>query len=119
MASISDSSSSHTISVKLTLENYLLWKVQLVPYLRGQRLFKYVDGSCPPPKLLLDKTTTPNLEFEIWLQQDQLVMSALISSLSEPLVAQVVVPPPKQFGTLLSQLLLLFPKLESFKPSCR
>ena len=80
---------SLTISVKLTPENYLLWKVQLVPYLRGQRLYKYVDGSCPAPNTHLDNGA-PNPEYDTWTEQDQLVMSVLISSLSEPIMAEVV-----------------------------
>lgn len=80
---------SHTISIKLTPDNYLLWKVQLVPYLRGQRLYKYVDGTCPPPKPELDNNS-PNPAYDVWLQQYPLVMSALISSLSDSIITQVV-----------------------------
>ncbi|KAA8524301.1 hypothetical protein F0562_010724 [Nyssa sinensis] len=80
---------SHIISVKLTSENYLLWQVQIVPYLRGQRLYKFVDGSHPaPPCYLPDKS--PNPEYETWVDYDQMVMSALISSLSESIIAEVV-----------------------------
>jgi hypothetical protein len=45
------------VTIKLTKDNYLLWKTQIVPYLRGQRLFGFVDGiiSSPGP-------TIPNLE---------------------------------------------------------
>jgi hypothetical protein len=31
------------ITIKLTHENYLLWKAQVVPYLHGQHLFNFVD----------------------------------------------------------------------------
>lgn len=81
---------SHSISVKLTPYNYLLWKVQIIPYLCSQRLYKFINGSHPPPKPTLDNGS-PNPEYDIWLQHDQLVMSALISSLSEPVITQVVV----------------------------
>lgn len=81
---------SHTISVKLTPENYFLWNVQLVPYLRGHRLCKYVDGSYLSPKLEVEDFT-PNLAYDIWLQHDQLVISTpLISSIFEPLIAEVI-----------------------------
>lgn len=49
-ASLPQPNFSHTIAIKLTPENYLLWKMQLVPYLHGNRLYKYVDGSCTAPK---------------------------------------------------------------------
>ncbi|KAA8540924.1 hypothetical protein F0562_024938 [Nyssa sinensis] len=45
------------VTVKLTKDNYLLWKTQVAPYLRGQRLFGFVDGSNPPPPI-----TIPNPE---------------------------------------------------------
>ena len=61
----------------------------MVPYLRGQHLFGYVDGSLLPLALLLPGTTT-NPASTQWVQQDQLILSALISSLSENLIAQVI-----------------------------
>ena len=86
----------HLITIKLTRDNYLLWKAQIVPYLRGQHLFAFLDGSRPAPPLhlptqLVEHTTLiPNLEFQNWHLQDQLILSALISSLSENILAHVV-----------------------------
>jgi len=56
------------------------------PYLLGQGVFHYVDGflPCPPPHI----GTTDGVSFQVnnyflcWKQHDQLIMSALISSLS-------------------------------------
>lgn len=42
-----------------------------------------------PSPFLVD-TTTPNPASIHWIQQDQLILSALISSLSENLIAQVI-----------------------------
>lgn len=53
----------HTISIKLTPGNYLLWKVQFVHYLCGQRLYKFVDGTHLAPKLVLGDDT-PNLDYD-------------------------------------------------------
>ena len=39
----------HLFTIKLTRENYLLWKSQIVPYLKGQHLYGYLDGSTPAP----------------------------------------------------------------------
>ena len=81
---------------KLTRDNYLLWKAQIVPYLRGQHFFAFLDGSrpAPPPSLptqLAEATTlVPNPEFQAWHLQDQLILSASISSLSENILAHVV-----------------------------
>ena len=86
----------HLITIKLTRENYLLWKAQVVPYLRGQHLFQFVDGSStiPQPTITASSdgasTTIINPEFTQWQLQDQIVLSALISSLSEKVIAHVV-----------------------------
>ncbi|KAG2667375.1 hypothetical protein I3760_15G111100 [Carya illinoinensis] len=43
--------SIHSLAtVNLTKDNYLLQKTQIIPYLRGQRLFGYVDGTISAPK---------------------------------------------------------------------
>lgn len=34
----------HLVTVKLTQENYLLWRTQLLPYFRGQRLYGYLEA---------------------------------------------------------------------------
>ncbi len=47
----------HLVTIKLTRENYLLWKAQIVPYLRGQHLFGFLDGSQPAPSPYLDLTS--------------------------------------------------------------
>jgi hypothetical protein len=79
----------HLITIKLNRDNYLLWKAQIVPYLRGQHLYGFIDGTkpAPPPTLAVtaSETTTviPNPEFYTWHTQDQMILSALISSLSE------------------------------------
>ena len=61
-----------------------------MPYLRSQHLLGYVDGSLPEPALTMTKTVAggaaqevPNPAHATWLQQDQLVLCALLSSLSE------------------------------------
>ncbi|KAF5448747.1 hypothetical protein F2P56_029252, partial [Juglans regia] len=81
---------SHLVSVKLTNDNFLLWRTQMISYLKGQRLFHYVDGSVQPPPRLLADNITINPDYLTWLQTDQLILSALISSLSDSLIAQVV-----------------------------
>jgi hypothetical protein len=43
----------HLITIKLNRDNYLLWKAQIIPYLKGQHLFGFIDGTQPtPPKFL-------------------------------------------------------------------
>uniref|UniRef100_A0A2N9J5N8 Reverse transcriptase Ty1/copia-type domain-containing protein n=1 Tax=Fagus sylvatica TaxID=28930 RepID=A0A2N9J5N8_FAGSY len=86
----------HLVTIKLTRENYLLWKAQIVPYLRGQHLFGFLDGSRPAPSPYLGLLSNgssqpqPNPDHQAWLIQDQMILSALISSLSENILAYVV-----------------------------
>jgi hypothetical protein len=66
----------HPITIKLTRDNYLLWKAQIVPYLKGQNLFGFIDGTqTPPPQFLPLTTTEPsqphlNPDFHLWQSQD-------------------------------------------------
>ncbi|KAJ0049548.1 hypothetical protein Pint_17046 [Pistacia integerrima] len=90
------------VTVKLTKDNYLLWKTQIVPYLRGQRLFGFVDGTIsppPPPPTIpnlgadTSNSTTPeitNPKYTSWFNQDQIVLSTIVSSLSESILGQMV-----------------------------
>ena len=86
----------HLVTIKLNRENYLLWKAQIVPYLRGQHLFGFLDGSQPAPLQTLIvtivdiSTPQPNPDYHAWLVQDQMILSPLISSLTENILAYVV-----------------------------
>ncbi|KAF5466062.1 hypothetical protein F2P56_016020 [Juglans regia] len=88
------SSFSHIVSIKLSSENYMLWKGQITAYLQGQDLFSYVDGTqTPPSKMLLAETNTSsktNLAFLAWQRTDQLISSILFSSLTEYVVTHVI-----------------------------
>ncbi|KAA8546242.1 hypothetical protein F0562_003019 [Nyssa sinensis] len=84
------------ISIKLSRDNYLLWRAQIVPYLKGTHLFGYVDGTLPAPPTHISSTennqahSLPNPAFHSWHLQDQLILSALISSLTEIFLSHVV-----------------------------
>ncbi|KAK1691952.1 hypothetical protein QYE76_008649 [Lolium multiflorum] len=83
---------ANQITVKLTSENYIYWRTQVVPILRSNLLFGFVDGSlaCPPATLPNpvakqdgDPATIPNPLFSAWHQQDQAILSAIVCSLHE------------------------------------
>jgi len=82
------------ISLKLTNINYLYWRMQMKPYLLGQGIFGFVDGSnyCPSPHVFAADGTylQVNPFFLRWKHQDQLILSALISSLSMEVLHLVV-----------------------------
>ncbi|KAF0925753.1 hypothetical protein E2562_017310 [Oryza meyeriana var. granulata] len=86
------------ISVKLTQENYLLWSTQILPYLRSQGLIGYVDGSLPAPSQTITveptedsaRRITVNPEYTYWYHKDQLVLSAILSSITEDILSTMV-----------------------------
>lgn len=83
------------ITVRLTRANFLLWKAQVVPNLTGAGLFGYLDGSVPaPPKTITEGTgdaahSVPNPAYEPWRRTDQAVLGALLSSMTEEVLAQM------------------------------
>ncbi|XP_019172704.1 PREDICTED: uncharacterized protein LOC109168114 [Ipomoea nil] len=82
--------------MKLTTKNFLFWRTQLVPFLRGQGLLGYVTGDTPCPPATLKSpasgeaassatttTTTSNPAHGLWIQQDQSILSLLVSSMAD------------------------------------
>ena len=63
----------HNTTIKLTRDNYLLWKAQIVLYIKGLHLFGFLDGTKPaPPQSITSQssngaaTVTTNPEFLQW-----------------------------------------------------
>ncbi|GAA0162997.1 hypothetical protein LIER_18975 [Lithospermum erythrorhizon] len=104
---------------KLDQHNYGIWKSQIIPALRGLNLDGYVDGSLHfPPEVITTTMVVPtptapvstentapnesastgtsriiveqNPKYTLWIRQDQLLLSWLILSLIEPILAKVV-----------------------------
>ena len=76
MASSSTTSSalSGQITELLTRTNYILWRTQITPQLRGAGFFGYVDGTTPEPARILhtkDKDgkelAEPNPLHSVWV----------------------------------------------------
>jgi hypothetical protein len=79
--------------LKLTSSNYLSWKLQFQTLFIGYDLLGYIDGSkpCPSATLTLNETTNSNPAHTLWIRQDQLILNALIGSISPaiiPFIAQ-------------------------------
>jgi len=77
--------------LKLTPSNYASWKIQFETLFIGYDLFGYIDGSkpCPSPTLITDDITVPNPTYSLWVRQDQLLLNAIVGSLSPPLISFV------------------------------
>ncbi|XP_019188357.1 PREDICTED: uncharacterized protein LOC109182662 [Ipomoea nil] len=87
------SSAHHFVLLKLTSRNYLFWRTQMLPFLEGQGLLEFIDGSTPfltaSPALASTADSAPKVVSDLptwqlaWRRQDKVILSMLISSLSE------------------------------------
>ncbi|XP_019158229.1 PREDICTED: chromatin target of PRMT1 protein-like [Ipomoea nil] len=96
------SSAHHFVSIKLTAHNYLFWRTQMLPFLEGQGVLGFVDGSveCPvaasPESSTADSGSTASAVASPvvqWRRQDKAVLSLLISSLSDEMLPLAVGQP--------------------------
>jgi hypothetical protein len=84
------------VTIRLTKSNYLLLRAQLLPYLRSTKLHGYLDGSLPAPPKQVPASSAPDAElitnpaYERWCDQDQQVLSGLLSSMSADVLPDVV-----------------------------
>lgn len=87
------------VSEKLTRDNFVLWRAQILPGIRAAQLMGYLDGTTPMPSPSLEvdkdgkKTFVPNPELSYWLIKDQQLLSYLINSLTKDVLAQVATLP--------------------------
>ncbi|KAL9448658.1 hypothetical protein AB3S75_016030 [Citrus x aurantiifolia] len=74
--------------LKLTSSNYLSWKLQFQTLFAGYDLLGYIDGSkpCPSATITDNNTTTPNPAHLLWVRQDQLILNAIIGSISPNII---------------------------------
>jgi len=89
------SNTHQVVSLKLTTTNYLYWWMQMKSYLIGQGVFHFIDGlvSCPPSHVSNcsdGSSSAINPSFLHWKQHDQLILNALLSSLSMDVLHLVV-----------------------------
>ena len=80
------------ITVKLTPDNYIFWRAQVLPLLGSHYLIGYIDGSLPCPPALVDSVNGPvyNPAHRVWTGQDQANLSSIQGSLS-PAVSGLIV----------------------------
>ena len=72
--------------LKLTATNYSAWRLQFTSLLLGYDLLGFVDRSksCPSATITLPNAASPssNPDYTLWLQQHQLLLNAIIISIS-------------------------------------
>ena len=74
--------------LKLTSTNYLSWKLQFQTLFIGYDLLGYIDGSkpCPSVTLTVNDSIITNPANLLWICQDQLILNAIISSISHTII---------------------------------
>ena len=85
---------THSFSMKLDNNNFLIWKQQVVSAIKGYGLQRFVffESAIPPRFLLKEdaKAENVNKAFVEWEQQDQLLLSWMLSSISEKVLPRLV-----------------------------
>jgi hypothetical protein len=67
----------HVVTIRLKKTNYLLWRAQLLPYLRSTDLMGFLDGTnaAPEQKILassvVDAALIDNPDYASWYNKDQ------------------------------------------------
>ncbi|XP_019416470.1 PREDICTED: uncharacterized protein LOC109327775 [Lupinus angustifolius] len=80
-------------STKLTDKNFLVWRQFILAVLRSNRAERFISDMDPPPQFLSDRDRIHhrlNPAFLSWDEQDQLLLSWILNSLSEELQPRVV-----------------------------
>jgi hypothetical protein len=101
MASSSSSSGANPLSgqpipEKLTRNNFLLWKTQILPAIRGACMEGYITGAKQAPAAEVDAkegdklVKVSNPAYETWVAEDQQVLSYMLASVSKEILTQVV-----------------------------
>jgi hypothetical protein len=88
----------HSPSIKLAKSNSMAWQFHLLAYLHGRDVCGFIDGTIhAAAQLIVNHTTAPSSPTMIanpnclsWYQKYQLIISVLISTLSDSYVFHAV-----------------------------
>lgn len=86
MAPIVQLTAATHFPIKLTAVNFPVWRKQVESTLIGLELKAFIDGSCEPPKKVIedkDGKKENNPKYLPWFRQDQILISAILGSCSE------------------------------------
>ena len=84
---------SNLVAFKLDEDNFLPWKDQVEATIEGYRLMKYVRGQGIPKEFATDEDQAygnVSEEYQNWKQQDLLLRSWLLASMSKSFTTQMV-----------------------------
>lgn len=77
--------------MKLTSSNYISWRAQFHSFLFGYDLLGYINETSPSlePFIIENNTSIQNPSYTLWKIQDQLILHAILASLSEAIISFV------------------------------
>ena len=80
---------NHTLSIKLDINNYILWKTQIKNVIFANGFEDYIDGLkvCPSKETNIGVL---NLEFILWRRFDCIMLSWIYSTLTLEIMGQIV-----------------------------
>jgi hypothetical protein len=86
---------SNHLQLKLTKDNYFSWKTVIIPYINGNKILHHVDNNSAVPPQYIASLSSPttlvlNPDYASWFEIDQLLLSVLMSTISETLVPSLV-----------------------------
>ena len=85
---------NHSIFIKLYQNNFLIWRQQVEAAIKSYKFSKFINGiDTAPPKFLssIDETSGKiNQDLSYWEQQDQLLVSWLLSLMFKGLLTRLV-----------------------------
>ncbi|KAM6552896.1 hypothetical protein CsatB_013658 [Cannabis sativa] len=79
--------------VRLDEHNYLPWKHQVFVSIKGSKLQRFLEPDRTPPQFLPEEDKAVNrvsAEYKDWDQQDSILVSWLLSSMSEKILTRIV-----------------------------
>jgi hypothetical protein len=92
-----------SVCEKLSHDNHVLWKAQVLAVLRGAQLVGFLDDTnkAPAEKIVIKSQTesnedtqeVPNPAFALWKAQEQQVLSYLLTSVSRDVLIQIAALP--------------------------
>lgn len=83
----------HPVSVKLAEDNFLPWKQQTLATIRGHNLLNFLTPTAVPSQYLSENDKSQgniNAAYTAWEQKDQLLLSWLLSSMSDSMLTMMV-----------------------------
>ncbi|KAF7803687.1 putative clathrin assembly protein [Senna tora] len=85
---------NHHITAKLDDKNFLVWKQQVLASIRGHRLTDFIAGAEAIPKKFEKESDavagTLSEKYIAWIEQDQLLLSWLLSTMSDSMQTLLV-----------------------------